>query len=277
MSGPSRTRRPISADAATLLRIAWQTELAARVGAQFDDDALRLATLPTLPVQAYYAVFNAGRAFTRISGAPRDTHAGLQEAFARAHVRHAPGAFRVTLLGNPSDVASCELDPKVCEPTVFNPMEADRPAGEYVWASLRIARRHRLEAARDRWLGRNRNRKGARYQRLPAGRWARLAQDERPTTLFDYLYDLRCSTNYRTSDEYSADVEQRDIRDLHDGLLHLMDMGLLCYEGQMARYAGVDALRRVHEEWAGRVRSVGAWASEAGRDRIDALESASQA
>lgn len=277
-TGPRRRRRTLSSDASTLLRIAWQTELAARVGTQFDDDALRLATLPTLPVQAYYAVFNAGRAFTRIAGAPKDTHAGLQEAFAREHVAYAPGAFRVTLLGDPQDVTTCQLSPTICEPTGFNPMEADRDAGEYIWAALRIARRHRLEAARERWLNdrRNRNGKRERYKRLPPGRPALLAQSERPTTLLDYLYDLRCSTNYRTSDEYSADVDPRDIARLHTGLLHLMDMGLLCYEGQIARYVGVDALRGAHEEWAHRVSSVGTWASEAGCHRIDALEQAMQ-
>jgi len=271
--GPVRRRVPLSPDAANLLRIAWQTELAARVGAQFDDDALRIATLPTLPVQAYYAVFNAGRAFTHVSGAPKDKHAALQEAFAREHSRSAPGALQVKLVGDPGEPSLCELDPPICVPSGFNPLEDRQDPADFVWAALRTARRRRLEDARDRWLAdrKNKTTKGERYKRLPPGQLARLAAEERPTTLLDYLYMLRCSTNYRRIDEYSADVEPQHISRLYLGLLHLMDMGLLCYEGQIARYVGVDQLRTAHADWAQRVQAVGPWATEASEARIAAL------
>jgi hypothetical protein len=47
--------RRFNKDVRRLLRIAWQTELAARVSDVYDDDMLRLAA-QTLPVQSYYAV-----------------------------------------------------------------------------------------------------------------------------------------------------------------------------------------------------------------------------
>lgn len=271
--GRTRPTVPLSPHATNLLRIAWQTELAARVGAQLDDDALRVATLPTLPVHAYYAVFNAGRAFTHVSGAPKDKHASLQEAFASEHSRYAPGALQVRLEGDPGDPPGCVLEPRICEPIPFNPLEGRQDPAEYVWAALRHARRRRLEDARERWLSAraNRTRKGQRYKRLPPGQGARLAAEERATTLLDYMYMLRCSTNYRRIDEYSADVQPEHIARLYGGLLHLMDMGLLCYEGQVARYVGMAELRRAHADWARRVQAVGSWAAEASEARIAAL------
>ncbi len=211
--GGMHRRVAMSPDAANLLRIAWQTELAARVGPQFDDEALRLATLPTLPVQAYYAAFNAGRAFTHVSGAPKDKHAALQEAFSREHSRHAPGAFQVKLVGDSENPSLCELDPPICQPTGFNHLEDRRDPADFVWAALRTARRRRLEDARLRWLDdrKNKTKKGERYTQLPPGQRARLAADERATTLLDYLYVLRCSTNYCRMDEYSADAEPQHI------------------------------------------------------------------
>ena len=53
--------RPLNRDVGRLLRIAWQTELAARVSDAYDDDMLRRVAAQTLPVQSYYAVFNAAR------------------------------------------------------------------------------------------------------------------------------------------------------------------------------------------------------------------------
>jgi len=82
---------------------------------------------------------------------------------------------------------------------------------------------------------------------------------------------LRCSTNYRRIDEYSADVEPLHISRLYGGLLHLMDMGLLCYEGQIARYVGLDELRTARADWAKRAQAIGTGATEASEARIAAL------
>ena len=45
-----RAPRPLDADVRRLLRIAWQTELAARVSEAYDDDMLRRVAAQTLPV-----------------------------------------------------------------------------------------------------------------------------------------------------------------------------------------------------------------------------------
>lgn len=273
---PFPQRRPIPPQASKLLRIAWQTELAARVGAQLDDDALRLASLQTLPVQAYYAVFNAGRAFTHTAGVPKDKHAALQHAFAAEHIRRAPGALKVRLTGDPDDVTKCTLSPEICVPVGFNQLEVRPNPAEYVWAALRVARKWRIAEARARWLSDKKHRTvaGRPYKVLPAKGRQEILAAERPTSLLDYLYALRCSTNYRSIDEYSVDMEPGHVRRFHAGMLHLMDAGLMCYEGQIALYAGTTALGALFQEWAQRVRSVGDWAAEPGQARLEALSRA---
>lgn len=275
-SRPFKQRRTMPTTARRLLRVAWQTELAARLGDQLDDPGLRLATLQTLPVQAYYAVFSAGRAFTHTAGAPRDSHAALHETFASEHVRRAAGAWSVQLTGDPDRVASCSLLPPVVEPTAFNPMENRSDPADYLWAALRMARKWRLARARDRWLANraNRTRKGQPYKQLPGHARLSLAASERPTTLMDFLYELRCGTNYRSIDEYAVDIDDAYVQRFHSGLMHLMDQGLLCYEGQIALYTGTASLHREFQDWAQRVRAVGPWASESGEARLTALRAA---
>lgn len=84
-------RRSLSGEASRLLRIAWQTELAARVGDAFDDPTLRRAVAQTLPMQAYYAVFNAARTLSIVGGSPTDTHSKVHNDFESQRVRRAAG------------------------------------------------------------------------------------------------------------------------------------------------------------------------------------------
>lgn len=275
-SRPYKVRRPIPASATKLLRVAWQTELAARLGEQLDDPGLRLATLQTLPVQAYYAVFSSGRALTHTAGSPKDTHAAIHESYAGEHHRRALGAWGTRLVGDPKDLTTCVLTPPVCVPTGFNLMESRLEAADYVWAALRMARRWRLEHARERWLAdrKNRTAKGQPYKALPRAARTALVARERPTTLMDFLYELRCATNYRSIDQYAVEIDDDYVRRFHRGLMHLLDVGLLTYEGQIALYAGSATLRAEFDSWAARVRSVGPWATEAGRGRLDALSAA---
>ena len=273
---PFRTQRTMTRSAVAALRVAWQTELAARLGEQLDDPGLRLATLQTLPVQAYYAAFNAGRAFTELGGNPISKHAGLHYAFASEHYRRAAGTWAVRLTGDPDRVDTCNLDPPICEPVAFNPMSIRADESEYVWAALRMARRWRLERARTAWLAdrQNRTKRGQPFKKLPGDVKRTLHENERPTSVMDFLYELRCSTNYRSIDEYAVDVSPALVDDFHGGLLHLMNSILLTYESQVGLYVGGRVLQGHFEEWAGAVAGIGTWATAAGAHRMSSIRAA---
>ncbi|MGL4744104.1 MAG: hypothetical protein ACRCXL_06900 [Dermatophilaceae bacterium] len=98
-----------------------------------------------------------------------------------------------------------------------------------------------------------------------------IVKNERATTLMDFVYELRCRANYRSIDEYAVDVDDATVVAFHDGLRHVLDLGVLSYEGQIARHTGVDALRTEFDAWASKVETIGDWATEPGRRRIDAL------
>lgn len=273
---PFTSRRSIEKPAVKALRVAWQTELAARIGEQLDDPGLRLATLQTLPVQTYYAAYNAGRALTEVGGNSISKHAGLHHAYASEHYRRSAGVWAVRLTGDPDRVDTCILDPPICEPVAFNPMSIREDDAEYVWAALRMARRWRIERARTAWLSdrRNRTKQGKPYRKLPAEVKQALHESERPTSAMDFLYELRCSTNYRSIDEYAVDVSASLVNDFHGGLLHLMNSILLTYEAQVGLYVGGRVLQGHFEEWAGAVAGIGTWATEAGAARMTAIRGA---
>lgn len=272
----TRQRRGLPRDASRLLRIAWQTELVARLGEQLDDPGLRQATLQTLPIQVYYAVFSAARALSHVSTPIADSHHKTHEQFAAMQRKDAFGLWGVSLAGDPNEVGSCTLDPPICQPVVFNPMETRVDPEEYVWAALRMARRWRIERARAAWMANRKNRtaKGAPYKILPPRGRREILSAERGTTVMDFVYELRCGSNYRSIDEYAVEIEDRHVVDFHSGLIEVMDAGLAHYEAQIARYVGAAALRGEFTSWSGGVRGIGSWTATAGAARIAAFTAA---
>ncbi len=268
---PRGPRRELTRDAASLLRIAWQTELTARVGDAFDDPTLRRAAAQVLPVQAYYAVFSAARALSLVGGSPTDTHRKVHDDFESQRVRRAAGPWRVALAGDPDDISSCRLTPAVCTMTKFNPMELSREPAEYVAAALRMTRRWKIEAAREDWLKKNKRPNGAGYKVLPTRGREEILGRMRRTTMMDFLYELRRRTNYETVDEYGSDADDDAVQRFHRGLLYLADSGLLLHETQVAQYAGVRALSDAVTEWSASVQRMGPWAAEAVRGRLTAI------
>jgi len=259
--GPRRTLRP---ENSRLLRIAWQTELAARVGDELDDPTLRRAAAQTLPVQVYYAVFSAARAVGGVAGSPTDTHRKVHDDFESQRVRRAAGPWAVTLAGDPDKVAECLLAPAICTMSAFNLMEQHRDPSEYLAAALRMTRRWKVELARLDWLSKNKKSNGQPYRNLPAHGRAEILTRLRRTTVMDFLYELRRRTNYESVDEYGSDADDTDVERFHRGLLYLADSGLLLYETQMAQYVGVQAYSDAVDAWTTSVRRMGPWAG-AGR------------
>jgi hypothetical protein len=272
---PSSGRpRDLTKDVRRLLRIAWQTELAARVSDVYDDDMLRRCAAQTLPVQAYYAVFNAARAMTTSAGMACGTHQAVHRDFQSQRARRAHGGWGVTLTGDPSLLPSCLLSPKITTPTGFNPMELSHSPEDYVWAALRMTRRWKVEAAREEWLRRNKSKDGKPRKQLPGPARTQLIIDLRATTMMDFLYELRRRTNYEGVDEYGSDAEDYAVERFHRGLLHVADMGMLHYETMLAQYVGVRAYETEVRDWASSAAKVGPWATETAERRLQAIKSA---
>ena len=223
----ARALRPLDKEVRRLLRIAWQTELAARVSDVYDDNMLRRVAAQTLPVQAYYAVFNAARAMTTSAGSPCGTHQAVHRDFESQRAKHAYRSWGVTLSGDPDSLPDCALTPKITVPKAFNPMELSHEPEDYVWAALRMTRRWKVATARENWLRANKTKDGNPRKRMPSSERARLIVSLRESTLMDFLYELRRRTNYEGVDEYGSDAEDTVVDRFHRGLLHVADMGLL--------------------------------------------------
>lgn len=265
------TRRPLSKDVGRLLRIAWQTELAARVSDAYDDAMLRRVAAQTLPVQSYYAVFNAARAMTAVAGAACSTHQAVHRDFQSQRAARAYRSWGVTLAGDPESLTGCLFNPQITVPYSFNPMELSHGPEQYVYVALRMARRWKIALLRDDWLRRNRLKNGGQRKRLPAAERAKIVTGLRPTTLMDFLYELRRRSNYEGADEYGADAEDANVERFHRGLLHVADMGLLHYEVMLVQYVGLEAYEEEILTWSRSAAKIGSWATEAVERRLDAV------
>jgi hypothetical protein len=141
---PSGQPKDLTKDAGRFLRIAWQTELAARVSDVYDDDMLRRVAAQTLPVQAYYAVFNTARAMTISAGVACGTHQAVHRDFQSQRVKRAYRSWGATLTGDPASPSICVISPPITTPVAFNLMELSHPSEDYVWAGLRMTRRWKV-------------------------------------------------------------------------------------------------------------------------------------
>jgi hypothetical protein len=268
--------RPLNRDVGRLLRIAWQTELAARVSDSYDDDLLRRVAAQTLPVQSYYAVFSAARAMTTTAGAACNTHQAVHRDFQGQRARRSYRSWGVTLAGDPELLSDCEFTPQITVPYSFNPMELSHESEQYVCAALRMTRRWKIALQRDDWLRKNKTRSGSQRKRLPAVERTKIVTGLRPTTLMDFLYELRRRSNYEGVDEYGSDAEDANVERFHRGLLHIADMGLLHYEAMLVQCVGLAAYEEEVIGWSRSTAKMGPWAKEAVERRLEAVKLADQ-
>jgi hypothetical protein len=269
--------RPLNGDVGRLLRIAWQTELAARVSDAYDDDMLRRVAAQTLPVQSYYAVFNAARAMTTAAGTACRTHQAVHRDFQSQRAKCAYRSWGVTLAGDPDSLTDCIFEPRITLPYSFNPMELSHAPEQYVCAALRMTRRWKIALQRDDWLRKYRTKDGSQRRRLPAGERAKLVMSLRPTTLMDFLYELRRRSNYEGVDEYGSDAEDANVERFHRGMLHIADLGLLHYEIMLVQYVGLEAYQEEVLAWIRSAARIGSWATEAVERRLEAVKLADEA
>jgi hypothetical protein len=285
-SGSARSNRSLTPDDKRLLRISWHTELAARILDNIPDDSgdapdpnllatLRRVSAQTLPVQVYYSIFNISRCLTQTIGSPCRTHAQVHKDFGN-RTGSAPGPWSVTLKGDPEDLSSCVFSPELTGNVSFNPLERGHLSEEYLGLALRMTRRWQIEIRRNDWLkdAQNRTQRGEPYKALPKRGRLEILDRLRPTTLLDLVYELRRRTNYESVDEYGSDADDVAVARFHNGMLYLLDSGLLIYETELARYIGIDAFLATSKEWRDSLGRMNEWALKAFDARIRAIAEA---
>lgn len=265
-------RRTLDTDVARLLRISWQTELAAGFASAFNEPALKRISAQTLPINVYYAMFNMQRAMGRVRGTRLDQHVGAAREFA-SRASRLPLPWCVTLSGDPDELGTCKLSPEIAEPYAISPIERSHDDAAYLWAALRMARRWKLGLARESWLASKKNRKkdGTKRRRLPSGVRAELAAELRPTTLYDFLWELRRRASYESADEYGSDVDAADFERFYDGLVSCLDTGMLIAETSISRYIGFEAFSAAAKDWMRGAGRVGSWATAPLQHRLAAM------
>lgn len=153
-------------------------------------------------------------------------------------------------------------------------MELWHSPEEYVFTALRMTRRWKVEEARANWLRTAKTARGKPRKQLPANERAKLVVALRPTTILDFMYELRARTNYEGVEEYGSDADDSTVESFHTGLLHLSDLGLLHYEADLAVTVGLKAYEAEVHEWVRSTSKAGTWAGQAVEHRLAAIRSA---
>lgn len=273
---PTCASSDIRNNADTYLRTAWSTEASARLNLFIGQpETLRVGAL-TLPVAAYYCLFNAVRALLAQSGSAADNHSKIQRTFSKQYVSRLPLPWCCTLDGDPNDLSKCRFMPPTLLSTLsaVDPLASSRHSSEeMMFATLRMARRWTFESERRKWLANNRTKAGKPRRRLPKSARDRLLSEKMwPTTILDFVYGLRVRSNYMEASEFASGAPDYSFRDFHEGMLFLVDVGLMVVESLMAVEVGTASMKRHAVGWMRSMQPAGAWASEALGRRVAALD-----
>lgn len=243
------------------------------MGSGIDDPAFKRVVAMSLPVNAYYAMYNAWRALALARGSKSPTHKSFHDDFAGSR-RQLPLPWCIEFDGDPKDAESCRVEPSVVEPYAFNLLERSHEPVAYIAGALRTTRKWKLDQARERWLNENRINNRPR-RRLPAEARATLLERLRPTTLVDFMYELRRKANYESVDEFRSEVTDTVVGRYHDGLVGLMDSGLAVIESLIMTYVGAGVLLKSVTDWAKGTSKIGAWPAKPALERIQLIADSS--
>jgi hypothetical protein len=168
--------------------------------------------------------------------------------FARNRCSRLPEPWSITLAGDPDEGARQDL--QGVPVTEYTPDEslqdAERRQGRgFVLEALRITRRWQHEDAVLKRTRQTQRAKRADSDRNTQPQPASL----RPSTLLDFLYELRCRASYDSADEFSVDLPTDDVERFSIGMVGLLDSGLILAETQIASMCGASALRTSQQRY----------------------------
>lgn len=257
-----KVKKQVTSRASKLLRIAWQTELASQLPFQLDDPIMKQASIQIFPVQAYYAVFNSIRALTEVLGGPIDSHHKIKKYFSSNLSALTSGLWSTKMFGDPEDLDNQIFTNLSVIPSNFNPASAGHEPENYVYSLLKTARRFNLKKRRETWLESTKERTaaGERFKNLPSKKRIEHLESEYGTTVLDYMYKLRCDTNYNSIDEFSVDLSGEHLNMYHDGLNYIMQSGLFMIEAQISNNIGKQEYKSEFENWSSKMIKNGSWA-----------------
>jgi hypothetical protein len=206
----------LSQDQERALVRGWSTEWLLRQ--PLAQTELLLPAIHWAPVQAYYAVHGTSSVWMPGGGANALTHANHLRAVSsrltasttlpRAVRLHVTRGYPATVVGMPGSTGA---EPVPSSTSLTAPIIGN--CHDFAAHGLLYARKKQLEESRRRWLRDNKRKK------LPSGQLSALDQSLQPTTVYDFLYQLRLRANYDDAEPFlsgglSSLDPQRFITDL---------------------------------------------------------------
>jgi hypothetical protein len=223
-----------------LLRIGWFSELQLLLPSEFPESVTYANHWA--PVQAYYAVYLAIRAYLHASGQiiPH-VHASTLKAIAREiHQRQGlfPLPWRVLCVGNPeSKFPECVGLPTGARIEKISPLSSPRGLGFSFWSSLvlllKTTRERQLVALNQQW-----KRDHSRKRVSPEAKRAHI-RNLAPTSIFHALYRFRIRSNYEDADVFlMGALDESEARRFNDSIRNVTWSSMIVLEMLIARCIG---------------------------------------
>jgi hypothetical protein len=213
----------------------------------FDEEANAL-----LPMQGYYVVYHAARAYAVASGqqVPRDHAAALKLLSKEAMRGVFPYPWSVCCTGCPQlQTETFTGIGTVDQVHVWSLPDPDT-SDDRLAMFLRTTRQKELDRRFAEARARAKPARGRTRVNLSRTEKLRLATAMPPTTVFDTLWRLRKKANYEDADAFVLGaMTEGDARRFAEALIILTNASLAALEGVMAAYVGPTALAEAAESY----------------------------
>lgn len=178
----------------------------------------------------------------------------------------AVGSWSFACTGDPDRRETVRLVPGNLEIVAGSGLSPSLPPFDYVALSLLTARNLHWGHRKDAFT------KDEGVKRLTGRRRDVLLSRVPESTLMDLLFHLRRRANYEEINEYDSQVDDQIISLFYEGLVHVVNSGLLHYESMLAGVIGVQSYSDIVERWLTSIRLSRAVSTPALSDRLERIQ-----
>lgn len=218
--------------------------MASRWPFDVEDIGLQRVLASTLPVHAYYAIFNSARALAISEGKDTWGHREIHNDYRNVRILNTIGSWRYSCHGDTRKRDSLRVNPGSLEiPKHLSALSTQLSPEDYLLQALLTTRnwhlKHQIETYK----------RSQRIKTLSGKKREQFLAKNSASSILDFLYQLRQRSNYEENNEYGAEVEDGSINRFYSGVTHIVHSGLMHYETMIASRIGIDTYRSILEEW----------------------------
>jgi len=237
------------------MRNAWFTEIQINSYKEYED--FIQISAQWIPVQVYYSLFIAIRSyFNSIGSEINKDHKSTLNAISQ-EIKKRPDIFpipwKIILEEDPNktDITLTNINASYSKISKISPLSYNVLNKDSIGLFLKTTRKREIEKRKDEWKKQNKKKK------TPKAVSERIIEKMSPTTIFDFLYRMRISSNYSDVDSFIVfNNNSEEINKFYNSFLKINWYGLAMLEILIIKSYGKKQFIKMAEDFTNKISNV---------------------